>query len=75
VQDIDTITGRKWNLKQLREATESIGSRMFEIQTTEKLTQIWLFSKVEYLKGTGSFTIKINEDARPYFFALKKVSL
>jgi hypothetical protein len=48
---------------------------MFEIQTTEKLTQIWLFSKVEYLKGTGSFTIKINEDARPYFFALKKVSL
>ena len=32
VQDIEAITGRKWNLKQLREATESIGSRMFEIE-------------------------------------------
>ena len=69
--DIEMITGRKWNYKQLRDATESIGSRMFEIETAEKLTQIWLFSKIEYLKGTGSFTIKINEDARPYFFELK----
>ena len=69
--DIEMITGRKWNYKQLRDATESIGSRMFEIETAEKLTQIWLFSKIEYLKGTGSFTIKINEDAKPYFFELK----
>lgn len=71
VQDIEEITGRKWNLKQLREATESIGSRMFEIETAESLDQIWLFSRVKYLKGTGSFTIKLNEDARPYFFELK----
>jgi plasmid replication initiation protein len=71
VQDIETITGRKWNLKQLREATESIGSRMFEIQTTEKLRQIWLFSYVDYMTGTGSFKIKINDDAQHYFFELK----
>ena len=71
VQDIEAITGRKWNLKQLREATESIGSRMFEIETSEKISQLWLFSKVEYLKGTGSFTVKLNEDAKPYFFELK----
>ena len=63
VQDIEAITGRKWNLKQLREATESIGSRMFE--------QLWLFSRVKYLKGTGSFTVKLNEEATPYFFELK----
>jgi plasmid replication initiation protein len=71
VQDIETITERKWNLKQLREATESIGSRMFEIETKEKLSQIWLFSKVEYLFGTGSFSIEINHHAIPYFFELK----
>ncbi|MBD3907299.1 replication initiation protein [Chryseobacterium sp. C-2] len=71
VQDIEAITGRKWNLKQLREATESIGSRMFEIETPEKISQIWLFSKVDYLIGTGSFTIKLNVDASPYFFELK----
>lgn len=71
VHDIEAITGRKWNLKQLREATESIGSRMFEIDTPESYDQIWLFSRVKYLKGTGSFTIKLNDEATPYFFDLK----
>jgi plasmid replication initiation protein len=71
VQDIEVITGRKWNLKQLREATENIGSRMFEIETKESLDQIWLFSRVKYILGTGSFTIEINHHAIPYFFELK----
>lgn len=71
VQDIEAITGRKWNLKQLREATESIGSRMFEIETKESLEQIWLFSRVKYLLGTGSFSVEINHHAIPYFFELK----
>ena len=71
VNDIETITGRKWNYQQLREATESIGSRMFEIETPQSLKQLWLFSSVEYLIGTGSFVVKINEDAMPYFFELK----
>ena len=71
VQDIETITGRKWNLKQLREATESIGSRMFEIETHEQIRQIWLFSNVDYILGTGSFTVGINPKASPYFFELK----
>ena len=71
VNDIETITGRKWNYQQLREATESIGSRMFEIETPQSLQQLWLFSSVEYLIGTGSFVVKINEDAMPYFFELK----
>ena len=71
VQDIEAITGRKWNLKQLREATESIGSRMFEIETHEQIRQIWLFSNVDYILGTGSFTVGINPKASPYFFDLK----
>ena len=52
-QDIEAITGRQWNLKQLRESTESIGSRMFEIEWVDenkkkKLRQMWLFEYVEY---------------------------
>lgn len=70
-KDIEAITGNKWNYKQLREATEGIGSRMFEIETPKSLKQLWLFSSVEYLLGTGSFLVKINEDAMPYFFELK----
>ena len=70
-QDIEEITGRKWNLKQLRESTESIGSRMFEIATPNEIDQIWLFSRVKYMKGTGSFIVKLNDEATPYFFDLK----
>jgi len=44
---------------------------MFEIDTPESYDQIWLFSRVKYLKGTGSFTIKLNDEATPYFFDLK----
>lgn len=71
VQDIETITGRKWNYQQLREATEEIGSRMFEIETKESLEQIWLFSRVKYILGTGTFTITLNPLASIYFFDLK----
>jgi replication protein 1 len=70
-KDIEAITGHSWNYQQLREATEGIGSRMFEIETPKSLKQLWLFSSVEYLLGTGSFLVKVNEDAMPYFFELK----
>ena len=70
-RDIEAITGHKWNYQQLREATEGMGSRMFEIETPKSLKQLWLFSSVEYLLGTGSFLVKVNEDAMPYFFELK----
>jgi len=69
--DIEEITGRKWNYKQLRDATAEIGSRLFEIETPDRYRQLWLFEYVDYIKGTGSFEIKINESAKPYFFELK----
>lgn len=69
--DIELITGRKWNYQQLKNSTEIIGSRVFEIQTEKKFIQLWLFSSVVYNLGEGSFTITINEDALPYFFELK----
>lgn len=69
--DISTITGREWNYQQLREATETMGSRVFEIETDKTFTQLWLFSKFEYKIGTGSFDVTINKEALPYFFDLK----
>jgi plasmid replication initiation protein len=71
VKDIELITGRKWNYQQLREGNEGMMSRVFEIQKPQGLRQIVLFTAVQYLDGTGSFYMKINEDARPYFFELK----
>ena len=71
VKDIELITGRKWNYQQLREGTEDMMSRVFEIQMSQGLRQIVLFTDVQYLDGTGSFFMKINDSARPYFFDLK----
>lgn len=69
--DIEIITGRKWNNQQLRNSTESMGNRMFEIETSDTYTQLWLFQQVEFIKGQGCFEIMISEAAKPYFFELK----
>jgi plasmid replication initiation protein len=71
-KDIELITGRKWNYQQLKDGNEGLLSRVFEIQMPQGLRQIVLFNEVQYLDGTGSFYMKINESARPYFFDLKK---
>jgi hypothetical protein len=72
VKDIELITGRKWNYQQLKESNSDMMSRVFEVITERKtLKQVVLFSSVEYIDGTGSFDMKINDEARPYFFELK----
>ncbi len=71
VLDIELITGRKWNYQQVIKATEDLLGRVYEIQMPQGLRQLVLFSYVQYLDGKGSFDIKINSDARQYFFELK----
>jgi len=64
--DISELTGREWNYQQFRQATEEMGSRMFEIETDKSYLQLWLFSSVEYKKGTGSFEIELSQKSLPY---------
>lgn len=71
VKDIELITGRKWNYQQLKDANADMMCRIFEVEIPNGLRQIVLFSHIDYLDGTGSFDIVINEPARPYFFELK----
>jgi len=75
VKDIELLTKRKWNYQQLREATQGLMGRVYEIEMEQGLRQIVLFSEVQYLTGTGSFYIKINEPARQYIFNLKHYTL
>jgi len=70
-KDIELLTGREWNYQQLKNSTEDIGSRMFEIETDTSYEQIWLFQKVKYLVGKGAFEVMISEPARDLFFNLK----
>ncbi|MCR5890948.1 replication initiation protein [Hymenobacter sp. J193] len=71
MNEVVAMTGREWHYKQLREATESMGSRMFEVENDQSYVQLWMFQKVEYVKGQGFLRIRLSEDIRPYLFELK----
>lgn len=70
-EDIERITGRKWNITQFTKSTESMLTKMFEIEDSETYVQFVLFQYFKYLKGTRAIEVKISEIALPYFFELK----
>lgn len=71
VKDIEEMTGRRWNYQQLREATADMGSRMFEVENAHVYKQLWMFQKVEYIKGKGYLEIELSRHIRPYLYELK----
>ncbi|HEY6143763.1 MAG TPA: replication initiation protein [Flavobacterium sp.] len=71
VQEMEAITGRKWNYQQLRESNDDLLGRVYEIQMEDRLRTLVLFTAVDYIKGEGSFNMNINPMAREYFFELK----
>lgn len=71
IKDIETITGRQWNYQQLKEATEGMLSRVYEIETSDRFTQLVLFQYFDYLKGQGTIDVQLSSKAIPYFFELK----
>lgn len=62
-REIEDMTGRQWQYAQFKEATENMGSRMFEIKTDKDYTQFWLFQRVKYILGQGRIEIRFSEDA------------
>lgn len=72
VKDIEQLTGRQWNYQQLREATADMGSRMFEVENDQSYQQLWMFQRVEYVKGKGCLQIQLAEPILPFLFNLKE---
>lgn len=72
VRDIEEMTGRRWNYQQLREATADMGSRVFEVENERSYQQLWMFQRVEYIKGKGCLLIQLAEPIRPYLFNLRE---
>ena len=70
-KNITELTGRNWEYRQFRDSTESLGSRMFEIETDSSFLQLWLFASVEYKKGAGCFEVEVSQKALPYLENLK----
>lgn len=69
--DIELITGRKWNISQLTASTEQLLTRMFEIATPQAYKQFVLFQHFEFLKGTRTIKVRLSQTALPYFFELR----
>ncbi|MCI1189827.1 RepB family plasmid replication initiator protein [Hymenobacter sp. DH14] len=66
------LTGRQWNYQQLREATADMGSRMFEVENERTYQQLWMFQRVEYIKGKGCLQTQLAAPIRPFLFNLKE---
>lgn len=72
LKDIEVLSGRQWNYNQLQEATEGMGSRMFNIKEHDKIIQLWMMDKVVYVLGEGHISIELTKSIRPYLFDLKE---
>lgn len=71
VRELELLTGRQWNYKQLLESTEQLSSRIYHIEDKAKVLQVGLLASAEYLKGQGVIELEISEKMRPYLIDLK----
>lgn len=77
VPEMAGLTGKKYNYQQLRLATQGMGSRMFEVpdETDKKgrkvWRQMWMFSRIDYVEGTGIIEVEFTPTIQPYLFDLK----
>ncbi|MGI4734221.1 MAG: replication initiation protein [Janthinobacterium lividum] len=71
IKDLELLTGRQWQYKQLLESTEQLNSRVYSIENKSKVLQVGLLASAEYLKGQGVIELEISEKMRPYLIDLK----
>lgn len=71
VQELQQLTGRTWNYKQLLDSTEHLNSRVYHIDTGKTLLQVSLLASALYRKGEGTLELEISERMRPYLIDLK----
>ena len=77
VPEMAGLTGKKYNYQQLRVATQGMGSRMFEVpdeidkKGRKVWRQMWMFSRIDYVEGTGIIEVEFTPTIQPYLFDLK----
>lgn len=69
--DLAEITGRNWNIEQLKDNTKDLLSRVIEILDGNVFRQMTLFTAFDYYLGTGKIYVSINPKARYLFYDLK----
>ena len=71
VKDLSAMTGKEYKYSYLKQATEEMGSRMFEVSTLKSYEQLWMFQRVKYVIGEGRIEVEFANPIKPYLFDLK----
>lgn len=71
IQELEMLTGRQWQYRQLLDSTEQLNTRIYHIEDKQKVLQVSLLASAEYLKGRGIIELEISEKMRPYLIDLK----
>jgi|GEM_PF-4322650 len=70
-KEIEDLTGRVWNYNQLKDSTEALIGKVFEIQQEDGVLQVAMLSSAKYLTGKGIIELTISEELKPYLLDLK----
>jgi len=71
IQELEMLTGRQWQYRQLLDSTEQLNTRIYFIEDKEKVLQVSLLASAEYRKGHGIIELEVSEKMRPYLIDLK----
>ncbi len=73
ISDIENITRRKWNHKQLQDSISEMGDRHWHIEKPNGgWKKIWLFQDAEYVAGESRVEITLTNIVRDHLFGLKE---
>ena len=71
IQELSSLTGKRYNGAYLQKATADMGSRMLEVEDAKEYQQLWMFQRIRYLKGQGIIEFDLTRHILPYLFELK----
>ena len=72
IKDIEALTGKTLNSKQVDVSTDTLLSRVYHIPEEKGLLKVCMISSAQYIKGTSGIAVRIDPGMRPYLFNLKK---
>jgi hypothetical protein len=72
MKDLERLTGRRWNYKQLMASAAKLRSREVLLWLGKNPLQVGLLASVEYLDGQGCLELELSEKIRPYLVGLQR---
>jgi plasmid replication initiation protein len=72
VSELEDRLQAKQNETRLKQFAKKLMSKPFEVQTLTGWTVYNWFSKIEYVRNSGKFVVRIDDDLKPYLLELNE---